>query len=71
MDIKFYQDEDETEDMTLESESSTTNTSNTSDTSKTAPKINRGDKFDATEKILNRYYDAKIDHNNHDFPMIR
>ena len=57
--------------MTLESESSTPEPSNATYTSKTTPVIDSDDKIEATGKFLRDYYDANIDQNHTDLPMIR
>ena len=52
MDIIYDWYKNESEDMTLDSELSTTYPPNATDTSKTAPLINCNEKIEATEKTL-------------------
>ena len=57
--------------MTLDSKPSTPDPPNAAGTSHNALVINNDDKIEATEKFLKEYYDAKIDNNNPDFPMLQ
>ena len=52
MDIRSGHDEDKEEEMTLNSKPSTPDPPNSADTSNTAPVIDRDDKIEATEKLL-------------------
>ena len=71
VDIISYLDEDKANDMTLESESSTTNPFIATYTSMTTMVIDRYDKFESTEKLLKDNYDNNIYHNFSEFLMIR
>ena len=57
--------------MTLDYELSNPYPPNFKYTSKTAPVIDSDDEMEATEKLLKDHYDANIDHNHPDLPMIR
>ena len=52
MGIRSDQDEDEANNITLDSELSATALYNSADTSKNDPVVDRGDKFDAAAKRL-------------------
>ena len=65
MDTIFNQDEDEYEEMTLNSEPSNLDPPNTCHVT------DSGNKMEAEEKLLKYYYDAKIYHNHTKFSMIR
>ena len=71
MNIRSKQDEDKSKENTLDPKLSATDPSNAMDTSKTAPSVNREDEFEAAEEFLKEYFDANIDNDNSDFPMIR
>ena len=62
MDIRSDQEEDEAKYINLNSEPSTPDPPIARDTSKTTPVIDSDDEIEATEKLLEYYYDAKIDH---------
>ena len=71
MDIRSDQEKAEAKDINLDSEPSTPYPPNATDTSKTTPLIDSDDEIEATDKLLEEYYDAKIDHKHPEFPMIQ
>ena len=64
MNTGYNKEEEEDEEITLDSEPSTPDPTNPDQV------IDSDDKMETTEKLMEGYYEAKIDHNHPNFHMI-